>query len=88
MSVCNFTFRLLARQNTKADELKLAEWLIKYLDPKERINVTKLYQLCLTAPEIRELLRLVGVTEDELEALGNKRSIERWDRQREKTGNS
>lgn len=46
LSVCNFTYKVLGKVNTKADELRSAEWLIKYLDPKKRITVTRLYRLC------------------------------------------
>jgi hypothetical protein len=33
LSVCNFTYKVLGKVNTKADELRLADWLVKYLDP-------------------------------------------------------
>jgi hypothetical protein len=36
----------------------LAEWLIKYFNPRKRINVTRLYHLCTVAPEIKDFLRI------------------------------
>ena len=60
LSVCNFTYRLLGRSNTRADELKLAEWLLKYLDPIKRVTVTRLYRLCGEAEELHDFLLAIG----------------------------
>lgn len=58
LSICNFTYKLLGKNNTKADELKLAEWLVQFRSPRKRINVTQLYGLCTAAGEIKEFLKL------------------------------
>jgi hypothetical protein len=32
LCICNFTYKILGKYNTKADELKLAEWIGRYFD--------------------------------------------------------
>ena len=60
LSVCNFTYNLLGKTNTKADSLKLIEWLAKYLKSDRRVTVTRLYRLCGQAEELLEFLVLAG----------------------------
>lgn len=66
LSICDFTYKVLGKINTKTDQLKLAEWLASYLNPRKRITVTRLYRLCAQAQEIWMFLYIAGATKPEL----------------------
>ena len=70
LSILNFTYRILGRTNSRADELRLAEWLMRYVNPHKRININALARFCLQSEDARSFLRMTGNLEEEGEVKG------------------
>lgn len=49
LSICDFTYKVLGKINTRTDQLRLADWLSHRLDQRKRVTVTQLYRLCAQA---------------------------------------
>lgn len=60
LSILNFTYKVLGKVNTKADELKLVDWIVKFMNPRKRIGINKLYTFCCNSVEVREFLLITG----------------------------
>jgi hypothetical protein len=67
LSILNFTYRILGRINSRADELRLAEWLMRYVNPHKRININSLARFCHQSEDARKFLKMSGNLEGETE---------------------
>lgn len=68
LCVLNFTYRLLGRTNSKAEEIHITEWLIKYLSPHKRININTLARFCARSAEIKAFAKMSGTFDLEAES--------------------
>ncbi len=53
LSILNFTYRMLGRTNSRADELRLAEWLMRFVNPHKRMNINTLARFCEQSADAR-----------------------------------